>query len=255
MSVVAHAICASIPGSIRKVFPVEEKVVGVIGGMGPEASVLFYQRLTAATAAGSDQEHLHVVIDSNSKVPDRTESIREGSSATLDEIVVSARRLQVMGAHVLAMPCNSAHYWYRQISIRIDIPLIHMIEEVFKSIMESGPDRVGLLATSGTVSSGVYSNASGDVELILPDEEEQAKVHSAIYSIKGAAGQEMLDIRADLLEVVEALRGRGAEGIILGCTEIPIVIGQDDVRGVPVFDSTQILVEATLREAFTGSVS
>ncbi len=252
---VAGAICATIPVSIRKVSHVDEKIVGIIGGMGPEASVLFYQRLTAATAAGSDQEHLHVVIDSNSKIPDRTESIREGSSATLDAIVVSARRLQVMGAHMLAMPCNSAHYWYPQISIRIDIPLIHMIEEVFKSIMVSGPGRVGLLATSGTASSGVYSKASGDIELILPDEEEQARVHSAIYSIKGAAGQERLDIRADLLEVVEGLRGQGAEGIILGCTEIPIVIGQEDVRELPVFDSTQILVEATLREAFAESVS
>ncbi len=233
----------------------EEKVVGVIGGMGPEASVLFYQRLTAATAAGSDQEHLHVIIDSYSKVPDRTESIRGGSSAALDAIVISARRLQVMGAGILAMPCNSAHYWYPEISARIDIPLINMIEEVYKSIAGSGPGRVGLLATSGTVSSGVYSKASGDIELILPDEEEQERVHSAIYSIKGTAGQEMLDIRADLLEVVGGLRGRGADGIILGCTEIPIVIGQDDVRELPVFDSIQILVEATLREAFPGSVS
>lgn len=252
---VVRAIFASFRGSLRKVSPVDEKVVGVIGGMGPEASVLFYQRLTAATAAGSDQEHLHVIIDSNSKIPDRTESIREGSSATLDAIVVSARRLQVMGAQIIAMPCNSAHYWYPQISIRIDIPLIHMIEEVFKSIMVSGPGRVGLLATSGTVSSGVYSKASGDVELILPDEENQERVHRAIYSIKGAAGQEMLGIRADLLEVVEGLRGRGAEGIILGCTEIPIVIGQKDVGELPVFDSTQILVEATLREAIAESVS
>ena len=252
---VAGAICASIPGSIRKVSPVEEKIVGVIGGMGPEASVLFYQRLTAATAAGSDQEHLHVIIDSNSKVPDRTESIREGSSETLDAIVVSARRLQVMGAQIIAMPCNSAHHWHREIAIRIDAPLIHMIEEVFKSIMDSGQGRVGLLATSGTVSSSVYTKSSGDVELIVPDEEEQERVHKAIYSIKGTAGQEMLDIRADLLEIVEGLRGRGAEGIILGCTEIPLVIGQEDVRDVPVFDSTQILVEATLREAFSESVN
>ncbi len=160
-----------------------------------------------------------------------------------------------MGAGILAMPCNSAHYWYPEISARIDIPLINMIEEVYKSIAGSGPGRVGLLATSGTVSSGVYSKASGDIELILPDEEEQERVHSAIYSIKGTAGQEMLDIRADLLEVVGGLRGRGADGIILGCTEIPIVIGQDDVRELPVFDSIQILVEATLREAFPGSVS
>ena len=233
----------------------EDKVVGVIGGMGPEASVLFYQRLTAATAAGCDQEHLHVIIDSNSKIPDRTESIRDRSSATLDAIVVSARRLQVMGAQILVMPCNSAHFWYPQISIRIDIPLINMIEEIFKSIDGSGLARVGLLATTGTVSSGVYSKASGEVELILPDEEEQKRVHSAIYSIKGAAGQEMLGIRKNLLELVEELRGRGAEGIILGCTEIPIVIGQDDIRELPVIDSIRILVEATLREAFPESVS
>jgi aspartate racemase len=230
---------------------VDEKVVGVIGGMGPEASALFYQRLTEATAADRDQEHLHVIIDSYSKVPDRTESIREGSSATLDAIVVSARRLQVMGAQILAMPCNSAHYWYQEISISVDIPLINMIEEVFRTVVNKGLNRAGLLATNGTVAAGVYSKAASDVELILPDKDMQEKVHGAIYSIKGAAGQELLDIQADLLAAAEELKERGAEGIILGCTEIPIVINQNDVRDLPVFDSTQVLVEATLREALT----
>ena len=232
-----------------------EKVVGVLGGMGPEASVLFYQRLTSRTPARKDQEHLHVIIDSYSKVPDRTASILEGSRDTLDAIVASARRLQVAGAGVLAMPCNSAHYWYDDISVMIDIPLINMIEEVFNEVGRAGVTRVGLLATTGTVTSGVYARAAGEVELIHPNQDGQERVHQAIYSIKGAAGEKLLQIKRDLLSVIEQLREEGIGGVILGCTEIPILIGAEDVEEMPVFDSTDILVEATLREALPASTN
>lgn len=232
-----------------------EKVVGVLGGMGPEASSLFYQRLTSRTPANSDQEHLHVIIDSDSKVPDRTISILDDSTATLDAIVASARRLQVAGAELLAMPCNSAHYWYDDIVVKIDVPLINMIKEVFGAVGEAGVIRVGLLATTGTVTSGVYTEAAKGVELILPNENWQEHVHRAIYSIKGAAGEKLLKIKRELLSVIEQLREEGAEGIILGCTEIPILISQDDVEEMPVFDSTDILVDATLREALPASTA
>lgn len=227
-----------------------EKVVGVIGGMGPEATICFYQRLTSRTPACKDQEHLHVIIDSNAKIPDRTTSILDGTSATLDAVVASARMLEEMGAELLAMPCNSAHYHYEEIVSQIGIPFINMIEEVFAAVERAGLSRVGLLATTGTVTSGVYGRAAGEVELIVPDESGQQRVHAAIYSIKGAAGEQLQGIKQDLLAVLGELRERGTEGVILGCTEIPLLVGPEDVEGFPIFDSTEILVEAVLREAF-----
>ena len=230
-----------------------EKVVGIIGGMGPEATADFYRRLVGRTPAGRDQEHLHVLINSNAKIPDRTLSILEESTAALEAIVESAQLLEAMGAEILAMPCNSAHFWYDEIIATIHVPLIHMIEEVFLAVEAAGLNRVGLLATRGTTRSGIYSDAAGEIDLLLPDEAGQEKVHEAIYSIKLTATGDTGPARRAILEEVESLQGQGAEGVILGCTEIPLVIGREHVRDMPIFDSTDILVEAVLREALPRS--
>jgi aspartate racemase len=228
---------------------VSERIVGVLGGMGPEASADFYLRLTAATPAQCDQEHLRVLIDSNPKIPDRTESIRTGSEATLKALIASARLLESAGAELLVMPCNSAHVWYDQLVAELRVPFINMIEEVFLAVERAGLTRVGLLATTGTVRSGVYADAAADIVLLEPDEALQERIQEAIYRIKGRAGQGPAANLATFSGAIEVLRAQGAEGIILGCTEIPIVVKPERFPEVPIFDSTQILVEATLREA------
>ncbi len=232
-----------------------ERIVGVLGGMGPEASADFYLRLTAATPAQRDQEHLRVLIDSNPKIPDRTESIRTGSEATLKALITSARLLESAGAELLVMPCNSAHYWYDQLVAEVRVPFINMIEEVFLAVERAGLTRVGLLATTGTARSGVYADAAGDIVLLEPDEALQDRIQEAIYRIKGRAGQGPEESLVTFSGAIEVLRGKGAEGIILGCTEIPIVVKPERFPGVPIFDSTQILVEATLREALPRTLA
>jgi len=230
---------------------VSEKVVGVIGGMGPEATAYFYQRLITLTPARRDQDHLRVLIDSNAKIPDRTGSLLDGEGEkVLEAILASAQLLEDMGAELLAMPCNSAHYFYDDIIPRIHVPMIDMVEEVFARIEEEGLGQAGLLATTGTVKMGIYARAAGDIGLIEPSEEEQEKVHEAIYGIKASAGSGPGRARSQLLEVVEHLRERGAEGIILGCTELPLLLGPDKGISLPFFDSTEILAKATLREAY-----
>ncbi|MFO7769167.1 MAG: amino acid racemase [bacterium] len=229
-----------------------EKVVGVIGGMGPEATSYFYMRLITRTPARRDQEHLRVIIDSNAKIPDRTGSILAGEpEKALEAIASSAQLLEEMGAELLVMPCNSAHYFYDDLIPRIHVPMLDMIEEVFARIEQEGLGQVGLLATTGTVRTGVYARAAGDIGLIEPSEEDQEAIHQAIYEIKEHGGGEADRLRAQILAVVGHLKARGAEGVILGCTELPLLFGPEgEEGGTRRFDSTEILVEATLREAY-----
>lgn len=230
----------------------DEKKVGIIGGMGAEATADFYQRLVKRTPAEKDQDHLHVIIDGNSKIPDRTTSFLNNSLATRDAVIESAKRLEQMGADFLVMPCNSAHYWYDEIQDSVNIPFLNQVAEVFSAVREAGLKSVGLMATIGTTESGIYNDESGDVELIVPDNDELELIHSSIYTVKGDTDMNREEMKKAVLGVVDSLRRRGVEGVILGCTEIPLLINQDDVEDMPVFDSTDILVGATLREALPG---
>ena len=170
--------------------------------------------------------------------------VRVGAGLIL--IVATAQLLEDMGAELLVMPCNSAHYFYDDILPAIHVPMIDMIEEVFARVEAEDLGQVGLLATTGTVRTGIYARAAGDIGLIEPTEEQQEVVHQ----IKGAAGSGLKAVRGRLTGVIEQLASRGAEGIILGCTELPLVLSSNGEEGLPRFDSTEILVEATLREAF-----
>jgi aspartate racemase len=233
---------------------VTERIVGVIGGMGAEATADFYWRLVDRTPASHDQDHLRVLIDSNAKIPDRTTSILAGSDATLEAIVETARGLEAMGADILAMPCNSAHYWYDRIIAELKVPLIHMIEEVYLAVEAANVGSVGLLATTGTVQAGIYEEAAGEIEVVLPGSVDQARIHDAIYGIKLTAEDQTAAALKVFREIIDGLVERGATGIVLGCTEIPLVVKPEHVD-VPLFDSTEVLVEAVLREAFPRSKS
>ncbi len=227
-----------------------KKIVGIIGGMGPEATADFYMRLVKRTPAGRDQDHLHVIMDGNPAIPDRTESFLNESTATMDAVVESALRLEQMGAELLTMPCNSAHIWYDGIISQLTVPLINMVEEVFAAIRESGLRTVGLLGTAGALQSGLYERYAGDVNLMVPTDDERERIHRAIYAVKAGARPDEGTGKRTLLEIITGYRERGAEGVILGCTETPLLVSQKDMPEFPVFDSTDILVEATFQQAF-----
>ena len=226
-----------------------EKIVGILGGMGPEATAHFFQRLVYRTPARVDQEHLRVLIDSNAKIPDRTESVLSGSHHARQGILDSALLLQEMGAELIVMPCNSAHAYYDDLIARLRVPVLNMIEEVFAAVEAAGLERVGLLATRGTTQLGVYARAAGEIELVTLTEVWMERVHRAIYSVKAAAGRPDEVIARELRRAVIYLRDQGAQGAILGCTELPLVLKAGPDEPLPYFDSTEILVEAVLREA------
>jgi aspartate racemase len=220
----------------------ETKTIGVIGGMGPEATVYCYQRIIAHTPAACDQEHLHVIIDSNARIPDRTEAIRRNGNEAREALAASALRLQRAGADFLIMPCNTAHYYYPFLVQRVALPFLNIIDEVIGNVRTRGFRRVGLLATTGTAELGLYQKQASGMEILIPEPEEQALVHQGILKIKARQYGEACP---GLQSAGQSLIRRGAEALILACTDLPLVLTPQQFT-VPVLDSVDILARAAV---------
>lgn len=232
----------------------EGKIVGIIGGMGPEATVDLMQRVIKATPASDDADHLRMLVDNNPKIPSRIKAIIEGTGASpvpcLQEM---ARGLAAWGADFLAMPCNTAHYYHPDIQAAVAIPVLDMIAITVRKVLAQppAPARVGLLASTAVIDLGLYDKpfARRNVTLVTPTEAAQARIMAAIKTIKTSRyGREVVDaIQAG----ADELLARGAEALLVACTEISIVGGQ--IRSdAPVYDASQILAEAIVREASRG---
>lgn len=233
-----------------------EKIVGIFGGMGTEATVDFFAKVVALTHAKKDQDHLRIIIYNNPKIPDRTEAILNKDESILPALVETSRTLERAGADFIVIPCNTVHYLHENLQKEISIPILHMIKEVFHSVRASPPgcSRVGLLATTGTVNSNLYQKEflKAGIEVITPTSQSQDEVMKAILKIK--ANQEKEQARKDLIREGNTLIECNAEALILGCTDISLVIKAGDFK-VPVFDSTTILAEATVKFARSGNVT
>ena len=222
--------------------------------MGPEATVAFYDRLVKRTLAETDQDHLHVLIDGNAEIPDRTESIQAGSRATLEALMDSAKRLERIGAELLAMPCNSAHYWYDEVAAAIGIPFLNMPAEVFAranaGVFEPGAAGHERDRTSGRLL------ALRRLDALDPPARRRARAGprgnlQGEVRRRGVRGCQ----RPSCFPSPTSSAGAVLRGIILGCTEIPLVVGPEDLPELAVLDSTEILVDAVLREALPSAVS
>lgn len=224
----------------------DRKVIGIIGGMGPLATADLFRKIIEHTDASCDREHLHVLIDNNTDIPDRTNAILSGSSEPLRLMAESAERLTSQGADYIIIPCNTSHYYIDALQALCSVPVISMPLETARFAKQAGFRKLGLLATDGTVRSGVYEKAfSGSgIELILPDADGQRKVMNMTYNeIK--AGKDA-DISA-LDSALDRMQERGAEAFILGCTELPIAFcGCADRRFI---DPTAILARAAIKAA------
>ena len=226
----------------------EKKTIGIIGGMGPLATADLFEKIVGHTKAACDQEHLHVVIDSNTNIPDRTAALLHGGADPLLELTGSARRLEAMGADVLIMPCNTAHNYYDGISAAVSVPVLHMVRLTAQALVERGVKKAGLLATDGTVRTGIYqkSFAGSGVELLTPDEAGQRAVMEMIYQgVK--AGDMGFDARP-ARQAMERLLAAGAEVLILGCTELPLAVKLYGID-LPAVDPTLELALAAIRFA------
>lgn len=229
----------------------QEKVIGILGGMGPEATAALFLKIIKSTPAKKDQDHLRIIIDNNPKIPNRILAILGKGKSPLKQLQETLHNLEKAGAELIAIPCNTAHHYYRELQESTNVPIINMISETVAYIYKNFPDikKIGLLATTGTIKAGIYHKAITKMEVITPDEAAQETVMNAIYGEQGIkAGYTQGKPRDDILEVAKALINRGAEAIIIGCTEVSLVLTQEDLP-VPLIDALQVLAAVAVRKA------
>ena len=232
----------------------QEGIIGVLGGMGPEATADLFRKIIKNTEAMRDQGHLRVLIDSNPKIPERTAAIVGSGESPLPMMIDTAKNLERAGADFIVIPCVTAHYFIEGLREGIAVPVISIIEEVTGEIDRRLPAvrQVGLMATTGTIRAGLFQDRLREkgVEVLFPQPGDQENlVMSAIYGESGIkAGFISLENKGKILRASNALIERGAQGIIGGCTEVPLVIDQSDME-VPFFDSLNILALAAIRLA------
>lgn len=224
------------------------KSIGIIGGMGPLATADLYRKITILTNAASDAEHIRIYIDSNTSIPDRTEAIANNGTSPVAEMIASATKLEAIGADFLIIACNTAHYFYEQVANSVSIPVLNMVDECADEASNMGLHSIGLLTTSGVRKTHLYENAfhTRGIQTLLPTEEEQACVTAMIYDCVKASNFEH-DI-TEFKQLLKTLQERGAQALLLGCTELPIAFSHFAFP-YTILDPTTILAKSAIRFA------
>ncbi len=239
--------------------PAKPFKVGLIGGLGPAATVDLYDKIVRSTPASNDQEHFKLVVEQNPQTPDRTKCLLEGGEDPTLALYNSAKRLQDDECDAIIVPCNTAHAFVPYLQRHLQVPFINMQQATMDEIAAKfgKTAKVGLMATSGTVKTGIYSEkalAMG-IPMFTPDEEHQQLVMRAIYGPKGAkAGFTDGLCREDLVSAAEYLvEKHDCNVLILGCTELPLILDEGDmeVAGKTVFviDPTSALARKVVKTA------
>ncbi len=199
------------------------KTLGIIGGLGPMATAYLLQLIIEMTDAKTDQEHLDVIVFDRPGVPDRTAHILDPAKPSpLPSMRETARTLEKLGAGVLCAPCVTSHYFYRELQGSVSIPFLNMVAETAEELKAAGKKRPGIMATTGTVSTGLFQSVFSELglEAGLPAPEGQKLVMSLIYDdIKAGKPADPEKFR----KVSEELYGSGCDCIVLGCTELSLI--------------------------------
>jgi aspartate racemase len=225
--------------------------VGVVGGVGPAATVDFMQKLVRSTPATRDQEHIKLLVEQNPQIPDRTENLLGDGQDPTVSLYATCKKLEAGEVDIIAIPCNTAHAFVERIQPYLNVPIVNMLTVSVEYLKLAFPDlrEVGLLATTGTIRSGVYQKAfeARGLRQIVPSDDMQVRVMDAIYGECGVkAGFTTGECLDDIRAAVDELSGRGVEVILLGCTELPLLLPEGKMysgsgRAVKLEDPTEIL--------------
>lgn len=224
------------------------KTAGVLGGMGPDATVDFMSRVLAATPAACDQDHIHMLVDHNPRVPNRHQAIAGDAPSVGPQLAAMARGLEQAGADFLVMVCNTAHAYAADIQEAVSIPFINIVDVTVAALADRDVKYVGVMAAEGCLRAGLYQDAliAAGFEPVLWSTSEVDEFMSLVYRIK--AGERDEDIAASFSKLAASLVFGGAEILLAGCTEIPLFLSADKAP-VEMLFSTDLLVARTIELA------
>ncbi len=224
--------------------------LGVLGGMGPMAGAAFALRLAALTPAAIDQQHIPTLLRNDPRIPDRSSAYMAGGESPLPYMVDGVRFLEASGAQLIAIPCNTAHLWYDEIAASTGVPVLHIIQAVIDDLRRLGlpGGRIGLMGTAATLKLGLYQKrleAQG-YECIAPDDDEVERY--CMGSIRAVKGNQLEAAFAPAAECIARLKARGADAVVLGCTELPLAVPHAlrPGLGVMLTDSIDALARAAI---------
>ncbi|MEO0436672.1 MAG: amino acid racemase [Pseudomonadota bacterium] len=241
------------------------KTVGVLGGMGPEATVDLMSRVIALTPAIDDADHIPMLVDSNSQVPSRIAALLEGTGSSPEPVLISmAKRLQRMGAQLLAMPCNTAHHYHGAVQAAVQIPFLDMrmetavfLAERASKLKRGRSGSIGFLASSALPRISLYENVfeKHGLHICYPDDESQRVLMRLIRSVKGDG---KLISEENMRPAIMDLLSSEVDSILIACSELSAVSSMieqliEKQRAVPLFDTAEILAAAIVRAAHTSS--
>lgn len=217
--------------------------LGILGGMGPLATVEFMQKIISRTPAHNDQQHIPMLVSNNPQIPDRTAYLVDNGEDPFPALKQGMEQLQQAGAECIVMPCNTAHYWYPRLTELCHVHTISIIDSVVNEAQKRQYSTVGILATTATMMAGMYQTklAQQHIGSVETTESEQQAVMDGIYAVKAGNVEHGKQL---MLPVFEAMLERGAEAVIFGCTEIPVALAEQSLKSPQqCLDSLDILAE------------
>lgn len=227
----------------------DKKKIGIVGGMGPMATVELFRLLVENTKSDSDRGHMRIFIDNNPQIPDRTAAVMKKGPSPVPEIISSVHGLERLGADIILIPCNTSHTFFDELQAASGATLINMVEETVSVLKAAGVSRVGVLATDGTLLGGVYKQQLDrcGIGAVYPDEAEQREVMRFIYDgVKSGCS----DYDASAFQrIVDRLYREGAQVLILGCTELILGINAFGVTVGRYIEPMRVLANAAIVKA------
>ncbi len=228
-----------------------EKLVGVIGGLGPMATVYFQEMVLEMTSATQDQDHVNMLVSNHASIPDRTAYLLQKSDESpAPKMIADAQMLAQAGCSFLVVPCNTAHAFYSSIQQEVSIPLLNIVEETVLACAQKSMQTIGLLATEGTVFADLYGQMcrKHGLSCTYPDEATQGMVTAVIYDRIKAGLPASVE---ELTNLYDRMRNMGCDGIVLGCTELPVAHRDLGLQASnpDVIDSLEVLARRTIERA------
>jgi len=221
--------------------------------MGPEATLLMFQRILENTAATRDQDHARIIIENNPKIPERLPAILGTGENPVPMMVQSGLALEKAGADFIIIPCVSAHFFLPDLRRKLGLPILSMLEETAAAIEAYRPKilKAGLMAAVGPIQTGLFYGIlqKAGMETLVSEEDDLQRVQTAIFHVKDTkGGHDRRGLKKGMKEIGDRLIQKGAQAIVVGCTELSILIHPDDF-GVPVFDALTILARSAVKRA------